>query len=114
MTLTQGSSLQGEGKQSVKPKERKQIFTWEEYKRKERARYCRLQKDTKRVCAGVKKKEASQERKRRERAAKREPLREKEKSKVLPPLKKIISVCERVKKNKRDFSLAVKHTQELL
>ena len=113
MTLAQGSSLQGEGKQSVKPKERKQIFTWEEYKRKERARYCRLQKDTKRVCAGVKKRKPHKKEK-EERTAKREPLREKEKSKVLPPLKKIISVRERVKKNKSDFSLAVKHTQELL
>ena len=47
---------------------------------------------------------------------------------MLPPLKDIISVCERerereiererererVKKNKIDFSLAVRHTQELL
>ena len=41
---------------------------------------------------------------------------------MLPPLKEIISVCERererererVKKNKIDFSLAVRHTQELL
>ena len=35
-------------------------------------------------------------------------------SKVLLPLKKIISVCVRAKKNKRDFSLAVRHTQKLL
>ena len=33
---------------------------------------------------------------------------------MLPSLKEIISVCVRVKKNKRDFSLAVRHTQELL
>ena len=65
--------------------------------------------------------------KKRERAAKREPLREKEdnqerdvhgeekkKSKVLPPLKKIISMCMRGKKNKRDFSLTMKHIQELV
>ena len=35
-------------------------------------------------------------------------------SKVLLPLKEIISVWERVKKNKRNFSLAVRHTQEKL
>ena len=35
-------------------------------KRKERARYCHLWEDTKRVCARVKKEEAAQERKRRE------------------------------------------------
>ena len=35
-------------------------------------------------------------------------------SKVLLPLKEIISVCVRAKKNKRDFSLAMRHTQELL
>ena len=39
-------------------------------------------------------------------------------SKVLLPLKEVISVCVcvcvRAKKNKRDFSLAVRHTQELL
>ena len=35
-------------------------------------------------------------------------------SKVLLPLKEIISVCERAKKNKRNFSLAVRHTQKLL
>ena len=29
--------------------------------------------------------------------------------KVLLPLREIISVCVRVKKNKRDFSLAVRH-----
>jgi len=35
-------------------------------------------------------------------------------SKVLLPLKEIISLCVRAKKNKRNFSLAVRHTQELL
>ena len=35
-------------------------------------------------------------------------------SKVLLPLKEIINVCMRAKKNKRDFSLVVRHTQELL
>ena len=35
-------------------------------------------------------------------------------SKVLLPLKEIISVWERVKKNKKDFSLAIRHTQKLL
>ena len=40
--------------------------------------------------------------------------RRKKKSKVLPPFKEIISMCMRVKKNKRDFSLTVRHTQELL
>ena len=35
-------------------------------------------------------------------------------SKVLLPLKEIISVWERVKKNKKDFSLDVRHIQELL
>ena len=37
-------------------------------------------------------------------------------SKVSLPLKEIISVCVcvKAKKNKRDFSLTVKHTQELL
>ena len=35
-------------------------------------------------------------------------------SKVLLPLKEIISVWERVKKNKKNFSLAVRHIQELL
>ena len=100
-------------------------MTWEKCKRKERVRYYRLRKDTKRVCARAKIEEAAQEK--RERAAKREPLREKEdnqekavcgeekkKSKVLPPFKEIISMCMRVKKNKRDFSLTVRHTQELL
>ena len=33
---------------------------------------------------------------------------------MLLPLREIISVYVRVKKNKRDFSLAVRHTQELL
>ena len=36
----------------------------------------------------------------------------KNKEKGLPPLREIISVCERAKKNKRDFSLAVRHTQK--
>ena len=64
-----------------------------------------------------------------ERAAKMEPLREKEdsqeravreeenkkgESKVLLSLKEIISVCVRAKKKKRDFYLAVKYTQKLL
>ena len=44
---------------------------------KEKVRYCHLQEDTKSVCAKAKKEEAVQERKRRERATKREPLREK-------------------------------------
>ena len=55
--------------------ERKWFFSWEEHKRKERVRYCRLQEDTKRVRVRAKKKEATQEK--RERAAKSEPLREK-------------------------------------
>ena len=37
---------------------------------------------------------------------------------MLPSLKEIISVCVcvcvKIKKNKRDFSLTVRHTQELL
>ena len=35
-------------------------------------------------------------------------------SKMLLPLKEITNVCVRVKKNKRNFSLAVRHIQELL
>ena len=48
----------------MKPRERKEIFAWEECKRKESARYCHLQEDSK---GGE--------------------------SKVLLPLKEIISVC---------------------
>ena len=70
-----------------------------------------------------------QKREKEERATKRKPLREKEDSqeravhgeenkkeraKCVPPLKEIISVCVRAKKNKIDFSLAVRHTQKLL
>ena len=33
---------------------------------------------------------------------------------MLSPLKEIISVCVRAKKNKRDFSLVMRYTQELL
>ena len=33
---------------------------------------------------------------------------------MLLPLKEIISVCVRVKKHKRDFSLVMRYTQELL
>ena len=72
----------------MKPKERKRIFAWEERKRNERVRYCCLQEDSKRG-----------------------------ENKMLPHLKEIISVYMRVKKNKknkRDFSLTVRHTQELL
>ena len=39
--------------------------------------------------------------------------KKKKESKMLPPFKEIISMCMRVKKNKRDFSLTVRHTQEL-
>ena len=52
-----------------------------------------------------------------ERTTKREPHGEEnknERAKGLPPLKEIISVCERGKKNKRDFSLVMRHTQKLL
>ena len=35
-------------------------------------------------------------------------------SKVLHLVKEIISECVRVKKNKRDFSLVMRHIQELL
>ena len=44
--------------------------------------------------------------------AKRELYMEKKKkeSKMLPPFKEIISMCMRVKKNKRNFPLAVRHT----
>ena len=49
----------------MKPRERKKIFDWEERKRKERVRYCRLQEDSQ---GGE--------------------------SKVLPLLRKIICVCE--------------------
>ena len=86
------------------------------------------------VCRILKRerKERGSHTKRKERVAKRELLSEKEDSqereresyawrrkkkgeyKVLLPLREIISVCVRVKKNKRDFSLAVRHTQELL
>ena len=70
-------------------REKKEIFTWEERKEKivkeERIKCCCCQED-------------SQE----------------GESKVLLPLKEIISVRERVKKNKKDFSLAVRHIQELL
>ena len=58
------------------------------FRRNERVRYCCLQEDSKRG-----------------------------ESKALPHLKEIISVYMRVKKNKknkRDFSLTVRHTQELL
>ena len=55
------------------------IFAWGERKRKERVRYCHLRQDTKRVCARVKKEEDAKKEK-EERAAKREPLREKEDS----------------------------------
>ena len=55
----------------MKPRERKIIFTWEERKRKERARYYHLWEDTKRVCARAKKEEDERE---------REPLREKKDS----------------------------------
>ena len=34
--------------------------------------------------------------------------------KGLPPLTEIISVCERAKKNKRDFSLIVRHSQKII
>ena len=34
--------------------------------------------------------------------------------KGLPPLREIISVCERVKKNKKDFSLVVRHSQKII
>ena len=34
--------------------------------------------------------------------------------KGLPPLREIISVCERAKKNKKDFSLAVRHSQKII
>ena len=54
----------------MKPRERKIIFTWEERKRKERARYYHLWEDTKGVCARAKKEEDERERE-------REPLREK-------------------------------------
>ena len=50
----------------MKPRKRKGIFAWEEYKRKERVRYYHLQEDTRRVCARAKKEEAAQKRKRRE------------------------------------------------
>ena len=53
----------------------KGIFAWKECKRKERAKGCRLRKDTKRVCARAKKEEVVQEKK--ERTAKSEPFREK-------------------------------------
>ena len=71
----------------MKPKERKRIFAWEERKRNERVRHCCLQEDSKRG-----------------------------ESKVLPHLKEIIKMYESKKKkiNKRDFSLTVRHTQELL
>ena len=46
LALAQGSSIWGEGKQSMNPRERKWIFTWEECKRKERVRYCHLQEDS--------------------------------------------------------------------
>ena len=59
----------------MKPRKRKGIFAWKECKRKERAKGCRLRKDTKRVCARAKKEEVVQEK--RERTAKSEPFREK-------------------------------------
>ena len=56
--------------------------------------------------------------KRKERAIKKESCAWRRKYKmrehVLSPLKEIINVCVRGKKNKRDFSLTVKHIQELL
>ena len=45
----------------MKPREGKWIFVWEECKRNERARHCRLQEGTKRVCVRAKKEEAAQE-----------------------------------------------------
>ena len=62
----------------MKPRERKEIFAWEECKRKESARYCHLQEDSK----GGESKSCH--------------LREYSQggeSKVLLPLKEIISVC---------------------
>ena len=50
----------------MKQRERKEIFAWEERKRNERVKYCRLREDTTRVCARAKKEEAAQERKRKE------------------------------------------------
>ena len=135
LAFVQGSSLQGDGKQSVKPRERKWIFAWEECKRKERVRYCCLREDTKRVCVRAKKEQAAQERKRRE--SNQEGAAQRKKKTAMRELcvgKKIkrreqsvaafkrdnlcvcvcVCVCERVKKNKRDFSLVVRHTHELL
>ena len=34
--------------------------------------------------------------------------------KGLPHLREIISVCERAKKNKKDFSLSVRHSQKII
>ena len=48
----------------MKPRERKIIFTWEERKRNERARYYHLWEDTKRVCARAKEEEDKRERER--------------------------------------------------
>ena len=81
------------------------------------------------VCRILKKKVQQGDIQEKERAAKRELLRQKkiakrencawrrkqkEEYKVLPPLREIICVCERANKIKRDFSLVVRHTQELL
>ena len=55
----------------MKPRERKIIFTWEERKKKERARYYHLWEDTKRVCARAKKEEDERERERESRLEKK-------------------------------------------
>ena len=74
----------------------KGIFVWEEHKRKERAKGCRLREDTKRVCARAKKEEASQEK--RKRAAKSEILRENKTTKR--------ELCVKKKIERREQSVA--------
>ena len=56
----------GKGKIEHKTEREREIFAWEECKRNEKVRYCRLREDIMRVCAREKKEEAAQERKRRE------------------------------------------------
>ena len=60
--------------------ERKWFFSWEEHKRKERVRYCRLQEDTKRVRVRAKKKEAPHKKKKNKREQPRGSHLEKKKT----------------------------------
>ena len=67
---------------------------------------------------GKKKKSNQEGAAQRNKTTKRESCMWRRKSKgecrVLLPLREIICVCVKVKKNKKDFFLVVRHTQELL